>query len=239
MITIIFYKGLIINQLKEYPITYGLIIINLFIYLLPLLAGINIVDTSSEYLLTIGANYGPSVVLNGEIWRLFTAMFLHGGLEHITMNMLSIWFVGRVVEVWFNKVSYLSIYLISGLMGGLISIYMHPVTVGIGASGAIFGIFGAMAGIVIVHRKRMEAQFKAFIRDFGIILLLNLVIGVVFESVDLSAHIAGLIMGIIGGAMVGKSPKNIILFIVISTLIMSFIYSYLPSLYVTNYEMLY
>ncbi len=166
-------------------------------------------------------------------------MFLHGGLEHIAMNMLSLWFVGRVVEVWFNKVSYLSIYLISGLMGGLISIYMHPVTVGIGASGAIFGIFGAMAGIVIVHRKRMEAQFKAFIRDFGIILLLNLVIGVVFESVDLSAHIAGLIMGIIGGAMVGKSPKNMILFIVISTLIMSFIYSYLPSLYVTNYEMLY
>ncbi len=239
MITIIFNKGLIIKQLKEYPITYGLIIINVVIYLLPLLANIDIIDTNSEYLLSIGANYGPAVVLNGEIWRLFTAMFLHGGLEHIGMNMLSLWFVGRVVEVWFNKISYLSIYLISGLMGGLISIYMHPVTVGIGASGAIFGIFGAMAGVVIVHRKRMEAQFKAFIRDFGIILLLNLVIGVVFESVDLSAHIAGLITGIIGGAVVGKNPKNIWVFITISMIIMVLIYNYLPTLYVTNYEIPY
>lgn len=206
---------------------------------MPLLAGVDIIDTSSEYLLSVGAMFGPAVVLNGEIWRLFTAMFLHGGLEHIAMNMLSLWFVGRVVEVWFNKISYLSIYLISGVMGGLISIYMHPVTVGIGASGAIFGIFGAMAGIVIVHRKRMEAQFKAFIRDFGVILLLNLVIGVFFESVDLSAHIAGLITGIIGGTMVGKNPKNIWLFIAIMTIIMVLIYSYLPSLYVTNYELQY
>jgi rhomboid protease GluP len=205
------------------------------IYLLPLLADINIIDTSSDYLLSIGANYGPYVVLKGEIWRLFTAMFLHGGLEHVAMNMLSLWFVGRVVEVWFDKISYLSIYLVSGLIGGLISIYIHPVTVGIGASGAIFGIFGAMAGVVIVHRRRMEAQFRAFLSNFGVVLLLNLAIGVIFDSVDLSAHIAGLVVGVIGGAMVGKNPKNVTLFIVISLIIMALIYNYLPSLYLKIY----
>ena len=160
---------------------------------------------NSQRLLSMGAIYAPAILLNGEVWRLITAMFLHGGLEHIAMNMVSLWFVGRVVEMWFSKVSYLSIYLISGIVGGLISVYMHPFAVGIGASGAIFGIFGAMAGIVTIYRRAMETQFKVFINQFGIILLLNLIIGVTFEAVDLSAHIGGLIVGIIGGMIVGKN----------------------------------
>ena len=164
-----------------------------------------------------------------------TAMFLHGGFEHIFMNMLSLWFVGRVVERWFDNFSYITIYFISGLIGGLISIYTHPVGVAIGASGAIFGIFGAMAGIVIVHRKRMEAQFKAFIKEFGVILLLNLIIGVVFESVDLSAHIGGLIAGLVGGMMVAKGYiKSYIIFSIIIMILIQFYI--LPELYVTNYE---
>jgi len=189
----------------------------------------------SEYLLSIGAIFGPSIILDDEIWRLITAMFLHGGIEHIAMNMLSLWFIGRVVESWFDRVSYISIYFISGIVGGLVSIYMHPITVGIGASGAIFGIFGALSGMVIVHRKRMEEQFKSFMKQFGIILLLNLVIGVVFQSVDLSAHIAGLIVGMIGGAMVAKSYKMI--YIAIMTIFMilfySYLYSYLEPLYIS------
>lgn len=160
-------------------------------------------------------------------------MFLHGGITHIFMNMLSLWFVGRVTEMWLGRVSYISIYIISGLVGGLASIYMHPTTVDIGASGAIFGIFGALAGMVMVHRKKMEAQFKAFMREFGIILLLNLGIGIAFESIDLSAHIAGLIVGIIGGAMVAKSSKLIWVYIVISFMLMIPFYNYLYTLYVS------
>jgi rhomboid protease GluP len=215
-----------------------LIAINLFIYLLPLIIGVNVVNMSSEFLLNIGAMYGPAVVLNGEIWRLFTAMFLHGGLEHVAMNMLSLWFVGRVVENWFDKVSYLIIYLVSGVMGGLVSIYIHPVTVGIGASGAIFGIFGAMAGAVIVHKDMMGEQFKNFIQQFGFILLLNFIIGVVFESVDMSAHIAGLVAGMVGGAVVAKNRNGIWLYLVIAMGVMVTIYGYLPSLYINSYLLL-
>ena len=141
-------------------------IINIVIFLLPFLGVI-----SSNDLLEFGAINGVLVVVYGELWRLVTAIFLHGGFEHIFMNMLSLWFVGRVVERWFDNFSYIIIYFISGLIGGLVSIYSHPIGVAIGASGAIFGIFGAMAGIVIVNRRRMEAQFKAFIREFGVILL--------------------------------------------------------------------
>ena len=114
---------------------------------------------------------------------------------------------------------------------------MHPTTVGIGASGAIFGIFGALSGMVIVHRKRMEKQFKAFMKEFGIVLLLNLLIGVVFESVDLSAHIAGLIVGMIGGGMVAKSPKMIWIYTVVMIFIMilfyKYLYSYLYPIYIS------
>ncbi len=190
---------------------------------------------SSQYLLSIGAIFGPSIIIDGELWRLVTAMFLHGGIEHIAMNMLSLWFVGRVMESWFDRVSYISIYFISGIAGGLISIYMHPTTVGIGASGAIFGIFGALSGMVIVHRRRMEEQFKAFMKEFGIILFLNLVIGVVFESVDLSAHIGGLIVGMIGGAMVAKSYKMIWIYISIMAISMILFYNYLYSYLVPIY----
>ncbi len=207
-----------------------MIIINITIFLLPYLMIVN-----KEDLVAYGAIYGPSIVIYGELWRLITAMFLHGGVEHIFMNMLSLWFVGRVVEMWFDKFSYITIYFISGLIGGLISIYAHPVGVAVGASGAIFGIFGGMAGIVIVNRRGMEAQFRAFIKEFGIILLLNLIIGVVFESVDLSAHIGGLIAGLIGGVMIAKGYGKT--YILLSTIVMVLIYNYiLPELYITNYE---
>ncbi|MCH9739975.1 MAG: rhomboid family intramembrane serine protease [Epsilonproteobacteria bacterium] len=194
---------------------------------------------SAEYLYSIGGMFGPSVVMDGEIWRLFTAMFLHGGAEHIIMNMLSLYIVGRSVEMLFSKVAYLGIYFVSGLVGGLASIYFHPVSVGVGASGAIFGVFGALAGFALVHYKRMHDEFISFMRGFGIILVLNLVIGLVFPSVDLSAHIAGLVVGVIGGIFVAKFPKGIWLYVAIMTLLMVLFYNYLPVLYVNPSDVLF
>jgi rhomboid protease GluP len=194
--------------------------------------GINVMDMSAEYLFSIGAMFGPTVVLEGEIWRLFSAMFLHGGAEHVLMNMLSLYLVGRSVERIFSALSYLFLYFTSGLIGSLVSIYFHPVSVGIGASGAIFGIFGAVVGFALVHHKRMHDEFKSFIQSVGVILLLNLAIGLIFPNIDMSAHIGGAISGVIGGAMIAKSPKNLWLYILVSFIIMASIYGYLPSLYV-------
>jgi len=157
-------------------------------------------------------------------------MFLHGSLLHITMNMLSLWFVGRVVESWFDKFSYLIIYFASGIIGGLVSIYFHPNTVAIGASGAIFGIFGAMVGFVLVNRNRL-ASFEEFLKQFGIILLLNLGIGVIFDSVDLSAHVGGLIIGLIGGYMCAKSRNFKYIYLVISIVTTIFLYNYLVGVF--------
>jgi rhomboid protease GluP len=213
--------------------------INIIIFVLPLLVGVNVMDMSAEYLYSIGAMFGPSVVMEGEVWRLFLAMFLHGGVEHVLMNMLSLFLVGRSVEMIFSTRSYLSIYFISGVIGSLVSIYFHPVSVGIGASGAIFGIFGAVVGFALVHHKQMHDEFQSFIKSVGVILLLNLVIGLVFPNVDMSAHIGGAIAGIVGGAIIAKNPKNLWLYIILSLIVMAGIYGYLPTLFVDTNEVLY
>jgi len=184
----------------------------------------------SESLLNFGALNGILVIVYGEFWRLLSGMFLHGGLLHIAFNMLSLWFVGRVVESWINGYSYLVIYFISGVIGGLLSIYFHPDTVAIGASGAIFGIFGAMGGFVFANRERL-IYFENFLKEFGVILLLNLFIGIIFDSVDLSAHIGGLVAGFIGGLMVGVSKRLTIPYLIISLILIILFYEYLESIF--------
>lgn len=160
-----------------------------------------------QILVNMGALFGPLTVLKGEWWRLVSAMFLHGGMTHLLMNMFSLYIVGRGAETYFDTKSYLSIYFFSGIIGGLTSLYMHPVSVGVGASGAIFGIFGALAGFFLAHKERIASHTKAFMKDFGVIILINLLIGLSIPSIDLSAHVGGLVIGFIGGYMISKDPK--------------------------------
>jgi rhomboid protease GluP len=108
---------------------------------------------------------------------------------------------------------------------------MHPVSVGVGASGAIFGIFGALAGFFLANRDKIASHTKAFMKDFAIIIGINLVIGFSIESVDVSAHIGGLVVGFIGGFMLSKSPKFIVLYSSAMLLVMVAIAYYLPSQY--------
>ena len=219
------------NTFKQYKITYSLIAINILGYMLSAFLSQSLIDMDIEVLVDMGALFGPMTVLDGEWWRLFTAMFLHGGMTHLLMNMFSLYLIGRGVEQYFNTTSYLSIYLFSGLLGGLASLYMHPASVGVGASGAIFGIFGAMGGFFIAHRDKIEAHTKAFMKEFAIIIGINLVIGFSIPSVDVSAHIGGLIVGFIGGYIVSKNPKWVWSYSVVMILLMIAVMQYLPSQY--------
>lgn len=178
-----------------------------------------------------GALNGYFVVAKGEWYRLLTSLFLHSGATHIVMNMLSLYIVGTMVERLFSASSYLGIYFISALFGSFVSIYVHPTGWAVGASGAIFGIFGALAGFAWVHRKTMQKQFMEFMRSFGLILVINFVIGIVFPSIDMSAHIGGLIAGMIGGFFVAKNPTYIWIYLSVSLVILIGFYNYLPALY--------
>ncbi len=221
-----------ISEFQKYRITYSIIILNLIVYLFSAFFSRDIIDMDMQTLVDMGALYGPLTVLKGEWWRLFTAMFLHAGMTHLLMNMFSLYLIGRGAEMYFDTKSYLSIYLFSGLLGGLVSLYVHPVSVGIGASGAIFGVFGALAGFFLAHRERIQEHTKAFMKDFGIIIVINIVIGLSIPSIDMSAHIAGLFVGFIGGFVLSKNPKWIWAYSVAMVLLMIAIGSYLPSQYV-------
>jgi len=199
-------------DINRYKLTYTIIALNLLVYVFSVFFSQSLTDMDLQTLVEMGALYGPYTVQQEQWWRLGTAMFLHGGMTHLLMNMFSLYLIGRGAEMYFDTKSYLSIYFFSGLVGGLVSLYVHPASVGVGASGAIFGIFGALAGFFLANKEHMEAHTKAFMKDFSIIIGINLVIGFSIESVDVSAHIGGLVVGLIGGFLLSKNARFLTLY---------------------------
>lgn len=172
--------------LSQYPslVTYSLVAINVVVFLLSLLYP-SIVDA--------GAQINP-LVARGEYWRLFTAMFLHANFLHIGFNMLSLFFIGRAVEVYYGKWRYLAIYLLSGIAGGILYFFTSPAGSAIGASGAIFGVFGALGVFYIINRGSLG---RGAIGNWLFWIGLNLVFGLSNPDIALFAHIGGLIAGML------------------------------------------
>lgn len=218
-----------IEKFKVYPLTYSLMALSIMVFILG-----ELIPSVDEYLYYHGVLHGYSVVVKGEIYRLVTSTFLHSDGLHIVMNMLSLYIVGTMVEKIFSKIAYLTLYFMTAFFGAYVSIYMHMNGQAVGASGAIFGLFGALAGFAFVHRHTMKEQFIDFMKNFGVILLINLVIGFVFPSIDVAAHVGGLVAGMIGGFIVAKHPKLIGLFMVVSMVLLWMMNQYLYSLYLLS-----
>jgi len=214
-----------IEKFKEIPLTYSLMAVSILFFL---------ISSIANKVFKAGVLDGYAVVVKGELYRLITSIFLHSGGMHIVMNMLSLYIVGKMVEKLFSKTAYLSLYFISAFVGTFLSMYIHIGGVAVGASGAIFGLFGALAGFVFVHKDRLGGQFRAFMKDFGLLLLINLGIGFAFPSIDVSAHVGGLIAGIVGGYVIAKNPKFVGAYVIVSLLLLVLFYNYLTSLY-ANY----
>jgi len=133
------------------------------------------------------ALYGP-LVDSGEYWRLFSVALVHGGLTHLFFNMFSLLVLGNPVEAALGKARFLVIFLVSLLTGSLASIYLNSAPqVSVGASGAVFGLFGAF----IAMRKMISEG----VRDIYVIIGLNFVFGFILGGVDWRAHLGGLIGG--------------------------------------------
>lgn len=171
---------------------------------------------NTERLVKYGANYGP-FVKNGEIYRLITCIFLHGGLLHLVLNMYSLYVVGPRVEDFFGKWKYLAIYLISGICGSLLSVGLNASVVSIGASGAIFGLFGALIYFGYSYRGYIGTIVKSQVMP---IVIYNLFIGLFIPGIDIWGHIGGLIGGMLSAYMLGTienkkySLNNILLFLI-------------------------
>ena len=171
---------------------------------------------STEALLLFGANYGP-LVKSGEIYRLITCMFLHGGIIHLGLNMYSLFIIGPTVEDFFGKWKFLLIYFISGISASLLSIGLNNNVISVGASGAIFGLFGALIYFGYSYRGYIGALVKSQVIP---IVMYNLIMGFFIPGIDMWGHIGGLIGGIITANMLGTienkkyNSMNILLFII-------------------------
>jgi len=163
-------------------------------------------------LVRLGANVGlwpppPPFTFNagvalGQYWRLFTAMFLHAGLIHLALNGYALWIVGNVVETELGRARFLALYLACGLLASAGSYaFGNPYIPGVGASGAIFGLFGAF--FAYNYSRRHLAFYAARMRTMGMLILINLIFSFSLASViDWRAHLGGLLAGLAGGLAV-------------------------------------
>ncbi len=145
-------------------------------------------------------------VQNGEWYRLFTCMFLHGGIMHILFNMYALYILGPQVERYYGTKKFLTIYFISGLLGSLFScVFMSQNTFSLGASGAIFGLLGSIAYFTYNYRATLQGLLHSQIVP---VILINLAFGIVTPGIDVSAHIGGLIGGALASMAIGLGDKN-------------------------------
>jgi rhomboid protease GluP len=157
-------------------------------------------STDIETLVRMGAKVTPFIAA-GEYWRLFTSMFLHIGLMHLAFNGYALIVIGTEVERLFGPGRFLAIYLLSGLFGSLAS-YAFSVNLAAGASGAIFGLIGALAAFFLLHRERLGTWGRTRLANIVFLIAINLFLGFTQAGIDNLAHIGGLLAGLgLGWAM--------------------------------------
>lgn len=167
-----------------------------FIWQLSTLGG---VDGDHGYL-------APRDVLQyGEWWRIFTAAFLHGSIPHVALNMLALYYVGNLVEQLFGKIRFALLYVLAIIGSGLAIVYFSTYDVPtLGASGAIFGLFGALVAVGL----RLGARGRSLIGQVLPVIAINLVFTFAIPGISVSAHIGGLITGFIAGLVLFMVPSR-------------------------------
>lgn len=181
-------------------LTFLIIAINVFLFILLETRG---GSTDVPNLIELGAKYNPAMI-DGEWWRAITSMFLHIGLLHLFMNMLALYFLGVLLERIYGSTRFLFIYFLSGIGGSMTSFALSS-SVSAGASGALFGLFGALLFFGVNYKKLF---FQTMGRNVIFILVLNLFIGILIPNIDMGAHLGGLITGFIASAIVSLPKKK-------------------------------
>jgi rhomboid protease GluP len=173
-------------------VTYGIILINIIVYIITALLSGDIFDSDINVLVFLGAKYNEAIV-QGEYYRLVACMFLHGGILHLVLNMYALNSVGPLVESVYGKLKFLVIYVLSGIVSSLLS-FLFSEGISIGASGAIFGLLGTTLVYAITMRRNIG---KGFLRNIASVITINLFIGFSMPNIDNFGHLGGLIGGVI------------------------------------------
>jgi membrane associated rhomboid family serine protease len=186
------------------PVTFGLIAVNVIVFAAMAIdgAGIMVPDPS------VHARWGSNVVpltLDGDWWRLATAMFLHFGFMHLFVNMWVLYAQGRLAERLLGSARFLSLYVLSGLAGGVASAWWNPAVNGAGASGAIFGMLGGLLAFMLARRHGVPLSvMKTHRASLLVFVFYSLAYGASREGIDNAAHLGGLAAGLALGLALAR-----------------------------------
>ncbi len=191
---------------RHAPLSYLLIGINIIVFLLTAFSG---GSTDPDVLTAFGA-CNQKLIAQGEIWRLVVPMFLHIGLLHLVANMYALWVLGPQLESLYGSARFTILYILSGI-GGFVASYFFadPESIGAGASGALFGMFGALLVFVYKYRADIPTAVRATMqRNIWLTLLINLLITFSIPFVSRSGHLGGLLTGIGLALVMPWSPPD-------------------------------
>ena len=181
------------NQLfdKKYPVTSSLLLLTTGVFLSMLLVrGFNYESVQTVY--DFGGVLGDEIQVDpSQSWRLLAAVFVHIGLQHFVLNMVTLYFLGRIAEDLFGSKAFLVLYILSGLMGNLFVLVFSPEVVAAGASTALFGIFGAIASLRFIARS---PYIQYLSQSYTSLILVNILFSFM-PGISLAGHLGGLVGG--------------------------------------------
>lgn len=190
--------------------TLAIIAINLVVFLIGGFKGVGWMSGDANVLLELGGNLAMATT-GGQWWRLVSAMFLHAGLLHVGLNMWALWDAGRVAERLFGRLRYAALYLGAGLLGGIASINWQQDVVSVGASGAVFGVYGALLAALLLRKDLLPPSIAKQLQASATVMIgYSLFNGFTKVGIDNAAHIGGLVAGVlIGAALVIPARRSI------------------------------
>jgi membrane associated rhomboid family serine protease len=190
------------------------------VWVTPAIVGINVLilvamiatgvppNPSSTDLLKWGANFGPAIILDGEWWRLVTAAFLHVSVFHLGFNMYALWRAGALAERVYGNAAFLLLYVVAALGGSLVSTLASPLVLCVGASGAIFGVYGAILAFARTSGRNLPTRVAAGITKSALgFVVYNLGFGLTIPNISNSAHLGGLVTGFITGWLLARDLR--------------------------------
>ncbi len=198
----------IFTPAKGYIVTPIIININILVFILMLFAGVGFLFPDIYALLYWGGNY-PPYTLNGQWWRILSSVFVHAGALHLLFNMMALLYAGLLLEPLLGTFRFAAAYFITGIAASLASLCWHELSVSVGASGAIFGLYGVFF-VLLVNKQMDKLIRKAILPAVSVFILYSLLNGLKKDSgIDNAAHIGGLVSGIITGVLFLPGLNNI------------------------------
>jgi rhomboid protease GluP len=189
---------------QPFSLTQIIVGINVAVFVTMALSGVSPLAPTVQQLVRWGANFA-ALSLGPQPWRILASNYVHIGIIHIFFNMWCLWNLGRLAERIFDPWTYLMVYTASGIGGSLVSLWWHPQGVGAGASGAIFGLAGALIAVLYLGKLPISKDaLKPTLKSLISFAAYNLFFGLV-PGIDNSAHLGGLAMGLGLGAVLAKS----------------------------------